>query len=58
VGKLEGRRPLGKPRHKWVDNIKMDLGDIGWHGMDWTDLAYDRDHWRTLANTVINLQVP
>jgi hypothetical protein len=46
VRKPEGRRPLGKPRHRWVDNIKMDLGDIGWGGMDWIDLAQDRNKWR------------
>jgi hypothetical protein len=50
------RRPLGRPRHRWVDNIKMDLG--GWNGMDWIDLAQDRDQWRTLVNTVMNLRVP
>jgi hypothetical protein len=58
VGKPEGRRPLGRPRHRWVDNIKMDLTEIGLDGMDWVDLAQDRDHWRALVNTVINLRVP
>jgi hypothetical protein len=58
VGKPEGKRPLGRPRGKWVDNIKMDLREIGWSGMDWIDLAEDRDHWRALVNTVMNLQVP
>jgi hypothetical protein len=43
VGKPEGKRPLGRPRHRWVDNIKMDLGEIGWDGMDWIELAQDRD---------------
>jgi hypothetical protein len=53
VGKLEGKRPLGRPRRRWVDNIKMDLREIGWNGMDW-----DRDQWRALVNTVMNLRVP
>jgi hypothetical protein len=58
VGKPEDKRPLGKPRHSWVDNIKMDLREIGWDGMDWINLAQDRDQWRALANMVLNLQVP
>jgi hypothetical protein len=58
VGKPEGKRPVGRPRHWWVDNIKMDLREIGWDGMDWIDLAQDRDQWRALLNTVINLRVP
>jgi hypothetical protein len=58
VGKPEGKRPLGRPRCRWVDNIKMDLREIGWGGMDWIDLAQDRDRWRALVNTVINLWVP
>jgi hypothetical protein len=58
VGKPEGKRPLGRPRHKWVDNIKMDLGEIGWDGRDWIELAQDRDQWRALVNTVMNLRVP
>jgi hypothetical protein len=58
VGKPEGKRPLGRPRRKWVDNIKMDLREIGWDGMDWIDLAQDRDQWRALVNTVMNLRVP
>jgi hypothetical protein len=45
VGKSEGKRPLGKPRRRWVDNIKIDLREIGWDGMDWIDLAQDRDQW-------------
>jgi hypothetical protein len=57
VGKPEGKRPLGRPRCRWVDNIKMDLREIGWD-MDWIDLAQDRDQWRALVNMVINLQVP
>jgi hypothetical protein len=58
VGKSEGKRPLGRPRRRWVDNIKMDLREIGWGGMGWTDLAWDRDQWRALVNTVMNLRVP
>jgi hypothetical protein len=58
VGKPEGKRPLVKPRRRWVDNIKMDLRGTGWDVMDWIDLAQDRDQWRTLVNTVINLRVP
>jgi hypothetical protein len=49
---------LGRPRHRWVDNIKMDLREIGWDGMVWIDLAQDRDQWRALANAVMNLWVP
>jgi hypothetical protein len=48
VGKPEGKRPLGRPRRRWVDNIKMDLREIGWNGMDWIELAQDRDQWRAL----------
>jgi hypothetical protein len=58
VGKPEGKRLLGKPRRKWVDNIKMDLRDIGWDVMDWIDLAHDRDQWRALVNAVMNFRVP
>jgi hypothetical protein len=58
VGKPEGKRPLERPRRRWVDNIKMDLGEIEWDGMDWIDLAEDRDQWRALVNTVVNLRVP
>jgi hypothetical protein len=61
VGKPEGNRPLGRPRCRWVDNIKIDLREIGWDGMDWIDLAQDRDHrdqWRALVNTVMNHLVP
>jgi hypothetical protein len=56
VGKPEGKRPLG--RRRWVDNIKMDLREIGWNGVDWIYLAQDRDQWRARANTVMNLRVP
>jgi hypothetical protein len=48
VGNPEGKRPLGRPRHRWVDNIKMDLGEIGWHGVVWIGLTQDRDKWRAL----------
>jgi hypothetical protein len=58
VGKPEGKRLLGRPRRRWVDNIKMELREIGWDGMDWIDLAQDRDQWRALVNTVINLRAP
>jgi hypothetical protein len=58
VGKPEGKRPLGRPRRRWVDNVKMDLREIEWDGMDWIDLAQDRDHWMALVNTIMNLRVP
>jgi hypothetical protein len=58
VGKPEGRRPLGRSRDRWVDNIKIDLKEIGRDDMDWIDLAQDRDQWRALVNTVMNLRVP
>jgi hypothetical protein len=54
----EGKRPLGRPRRRWVDNIKMDLRDIGWDVVDWIDMAQDKDQWRALVNTVLNLRVP
>jgi hypothetical protein len=57
VGKPEGKRPLGRPRRRRVDNIKMDLTEIEWAGMDWIDLAQDRDQWRAVVNTVMNLRV-
>jgi len=58
VGEPEGKRPLGRPRRRWEDNIKMDLQDVGCGGMDWMELAQDRDSWRALVNAVMNLQVP
>jgi hypothetical protein len=58
VGKPEGKRPLGRPRRRWVDNIKMDFTEIGWDGVDWIELAQGRDQWRALVNTVMNLWVP
>jgi hypothetical protein len=57
-GKPEGRRPLGTPTCRWVDNIKMDLREIGLDGSEWIDLAHDRNRWRALVNTVMNLRVP
>jgi hypothetical protein len=58
VGKPERRRPLGRPRRRGGDNVIMDLREIGWDGIDWIDLAQDRDQWRDLVNTVMNLRVP
>jgi len=58
VGKPEGKRPVGRPRLRWEDNIKMDLQEVGCKGMDWIDLSQDRDSWRTLVNAVMNLRVP
>jgi len=58
VGKLEGKRPLGRPRCRWVDNIRMDLQEVGCGCMDWIGLAQDRDRWRTLVSVVMNLRVP
>jgi hypothetical protein len=58
VGKPEEKSPLGRSRRMWVDNIKMDLRKIGWDWMNWIDLAQDRDQFRTLVNTVMNLRVP
>jgi hypothetical protein len=55
VGNPEGKRPLGRPRRRRLDNIKMDLREIGWDGMYWIDLAQNRDQWRALVNTVMNL---
>jgi hypothetical protein len=57
MGKPEGKRPLGRPRGRWVVNIKMDLREIGWGGMDWIDLAQNRDQWRALVNMIMNLWV-
>jgi hypothetical protein len=58
VGKSEGRRPLRRPGRRWVNNIKNNLREIGWNGLDWIDLAQDRDKWRALVNTVMNIRVP
>jgi hypothetical protein len=56
VGKTERKRPLGRPRRRWVDNIKMDLKEIGWDGMDWIDVAQDRHQWRALVDTVTKVR--
>jgi hypothetical protein len=58
VGKPEGKRPLGRPRRRWVDNIKMDLLEIGWGGVDWIGLAQERDKRRALVNVVMNFRFP
>jgi len=58
VGKPEGRRPMGGPRRRWVDNIRIDLQEVGCGYMDWLGLAQDRDRWRTLVSAVMNLRVP
>ena len=58
VGKHEGKRPLGRPRRRWEDNIKMDLQEVGCGGLDWMELAQDRDRWRALVNLLMNLRVP
>jgi hypothetical protein len=57
VGRSEGKRPLGRPRRRWEDNIKMDLGEIVFGDVDWMNLAQDRDRWRAVVNTVMNLSV-
>jgi hypothetical protein len=57
VGKPEGRRPLGGPRRRWVHNIRMDLGEVGWGDVDWIGMAQDRNRWRAVVNSVLNLRV-
>jgi hypothetical protein len=58
VGKLVGKKPLGRPRRRGVDNIRMDLGEVGWGDVDWIGLAQDRNRWRALVNSVLSLRVP
>jgi hypothetical protein len=58
VGKLEKKRPLGRPRRRWVDNIKMNLQEVECEGMDWIDVAQDRGRWRALVNAIMNFRVP
>jgi hypothetical protein len=58
VGKHEGRRPLGRPRHRWQDNIRMDLQEVGCGFVDWMELAQDRDRWHVLVSAVMNLRDP
>jgi hypothetical protein len=58
VGKPEGKRPLGRLWRRWVDNIKMDLGEVGWGDVDWIGLALNRNRWRALVNSLLNLRVP
>jgi hypothetical protein len=58
VGKSKGKRPLGRPKHRWEDNIKMDLREIGWGGMDWIHLTHNTEQWNALVNTVMSLRAP
>ena len=58
VGRPEGKRPLGRPRRRWEDNIKMDLEEVGRGCVDWMELAQDRDNWRELVSTVMNFRIP
>jgi len=58
MGKSEGKKPLRRPRHTWVDNIRLDLREIGWEGVDWMHLTQDRGQWRASVNTLMNLRVP
>jgi hypothetical protein len=58
VGKPEGKRPLGRPRRRWVDNIRMDLGEVGWGDVHWIGVVRDRNRWRAVVNSVLNLRVP
>jgi hypothetical protein len=58
VGKPEGKRPLGRPKRRWVDNIKMDLRETGWDCVDWIDIAQDRDQWRAPVNAAMNIWIP
>ena len=58
MGKPEGKRPLGRPIHRWEDNFKMDHQEVGWEDMDWIEMAQDRDRWQELVNAVLNFLVP
>jgi hypothetical protein len=58
AGKPKGRRPLGRPKRRWLDNIRMDLVEVGWGDLDWIGLAQDREKWKALVNSVLNLRVP
>ena len=58
VGKPEGKRPLGRPRRRWEDNIKMDLQEVAYEGLEWIELTQDRERWRALVNAVMNFRVP
>jgi hypothetical protein len=58
MGKPQGRRPLGRPRHRWQGNIKIDLQELGWGGIEWIKVAQDRDRWWALVDMVVNLRVP
>jgi hypothetical protein len=58
IGKPEGKRPRGRRRRRWEDNIRMDLREIGWEGVDWVHLDQERDQWRAVVNTVMNLRIP
>jgi hypothetical protein len=58
MGNTERKRPLGRPRRRWVDNIRMDVEEVGWGDVDWIRLAQDRNRWRALVNSVLNLRVP
>jgi hypothetical protein len=58
MGKPEGKRPLGRPRRRWVDNIRMDLGEVGWGDVDWIRSAQDKNRWRAVVNSVLNLRFP
>jgi hypothetical protein len=58
VGKPEGKRPLGRPRRRWVDNNRTNLGEVGWSDGDWIGLAQDRHRWRAVVNSLLNLQIP
>jgi hypothetical protein len=58
VGKQEEKRPLGRPKRRWVDNIRMNLGEVGWSEVDWIDLTKDRNRWRALVNSVLKVRLP